>query len=407
MGFSSLNDFLSEISANGKFFRADFMQSSGGAAYTAARWYDFSIFDGSPPTSVHGDYVTNGGFWGSAVGWTLGSAQWAYTPATGLVTRTVGGSQDTISQNTNCVNGTTYSVAYTIGSVSGSGNIQISLGGTAGTLRTANGTYRENIVCGATAGAPVTITVDAARGCTIDNVSVIEELAFFPYTDHGLYHGGNVSTDTKHLVNFGAWCNAATGAPSVLMLVDMLGVYPRINLNTSSLQTLINTATLPRYTSGAGVRAFVMASEAPGATGVYFNMSYTNPVPTSGRGLGAAVAFVGSAIAGHILHSGAAALSYFGPFLPLAAGDTGVKSVESVQLSAAMTTGGIGNLVLCRPIASIPITTAFVASERDLMNQLPSLPKIEDGASLFFLLFAGAAVAANTQFQGYCDFAWG
>jgi hypothetical protein len=217
-----------------------------------------------------------------------------------------------------------------------------------------------------------------------------------------------VSTDTKHILNLGVWTNAATGAPSVLMLVDLLGVYPRIDLNSSSAQTLTNTATLPRYTDGKGVRAFLSVSEAPGATPANFTMSYTNPGSTSGRGLAATVALTVSAIAGHILHSGTAAAN-FGPFLPLAAGDTGVKSVESVTLSAAMAagSGAIGNLVLCKPLASIPITTAFQAAERDLLNQLPSLPKVEDGACLGFLLFTGAAVAANTQFQGYLDLGWG
>jgi hypothetical protein len=410
MGFSSFNDFLSELTANAKFWRADFMKGSGANAFTAGRWYDLLYFDGYPQIHVHGDFITNGGFWGSATGWTLGG-QWAYTPASGLVTRTVGGSTDSIDQNTACVQGTTYSVAYTLAGYTGSGSFQVSLGGTAGTARAANGTYRESIVCGATSNAPLSISGASTVGGTIDNVSVTEVKAFKPYSDadqHQLYHGGNVSTDTKHILNMGAWTNAATGAPSVLMLVDLLGCYPRIDLNVNTSQTLTNTATLPRYTDGKGVRAFLSVSEAPGATPANLVMSYTNPGSTSGRGLVAVVALTVSAIAGHILHSGTAA-SNFGPFLPLAAGDAGVKSVQSVQLSAAMAagSGAIGNLVLCKPLATLPLTTAFQAAERDLLNQLPSLPQIVDGACLGFLLFAGAAVAANTQFQGYVDLGWG
>jgi hypothetical protein len=35
----------------------------------------------------------------------------------------------------------------------------------------------------------------------------------------------------------------------------------------------------------------------------------------------------------------------------------------------------------------MPITTTGVASERDLMNQVPSLPKIEDGANLQWMIY--------------------
>lgn len=410
MGFSSFNDLLTEMTG-GKTCRADFMKGSGANAYSAGRWYDLLPFDGYPAPHVHGDFIVNGGFWGSATGWTLSSAQWAFTPATNLVTRTVGGSSDNISQNTACVNGTSYSVAYTLGSYSGSGSFQVSLGGTNGTARSANGTYRETIVCGATSNAPLVITAASTAGGTIDNVSVIEVKAFKAYTDadqHVLYHGGNVSTDTKHIFNVGAWTNVTTGAPSVLMIVDLLGVYPRIDLNSSSSQSLTNTASLPRYTDGKGVRAFLSVSEAPGAVGANLAMSYTNPGPTAGRGLGSVVSLVASAIAGHIVYTGTGA-GNLGPFLPLAGGDTGTKSVESVQLSAAMGagSGAIGNLVLCKPLAALPITTAFQAAERDLLNQLPSMPRVYDGACIGFLLHAGAAVGANTGFQGYMDFGWG
>lgn len=411
MGFSSLDDFINELSTNAKFWRNDWMKLSGANNYTAGRWYDLAVFDGNPQIHVHGDYVVNGGFWGGSSPWTLSSAQWLYTPASGLVTRTIGGAGDQISQNTGCTNGVTYSVCYTIGSYSGSGNIQISLGGTAGTNRSSSNTFRENIVCGATASAPLVITAASTAGCTIDNVSVIRELAFTPYTDanqHALYHGGNVTADTKHLVNMGVVTNAAAGAPGFLMVVDLLGAYPRINLNASTLQTLNNTAVLPRYATGKGVRAFLSVSEAPGATPANMVMSYTNPTPTAGRALGAVTSLTVSAIAGHILHSGTAA-GNFGPFLPLQAGDTGIVTVESMQLSAAMGagSGAIGNLVLCKPLATIPLTTAFVAAERDLLNQLPSLPRIYDGACLGFLYFAGATTLAQTGFQGYLDFAWG
>jgi hypothetical protein len=81
----------------------------------------------------------------------------------------------------------------------------------------------------------------------------------------------------------------------------------------------------------------------------------------------------------------------------MANGDTGVQSVQTVTISAA-SGAGVAALVLARPILSIPITTAGIMAERDLVTQLPSLPRIVDGACLTWLYFAGAATAASTNF---------
>lgn len=37
----------------------------------------------------------------------------------------------------------------------------------------------------------------------------------------GIPHGGNVSADTKHMINVAAYTAVATGVPGVLMLCDM------------------------------------------------------------------------------------------------------------------------------------------------------------------------------------------
>lgn len=220
----------------------------------------------------------------------------------------------------------------------------------------------------------------------------------------GMYHGGNVSSDSKRLLNASAISAVATAVPSQLMLVDMCGYYPGINMNSSSLQTLTGTPTL-RYTNGVGVRAALTIRTTTGATAHNLSMSYTNQAGTSGRTLPVTVSCTASAITPHITHSGTAANNY-GPFLPLASGDTGIQSVESVQLSAA-SLAGTAALVLYKPIMTIPLTTASVASERDFVNQIPSLPEIKDGACLTWLYFAGAATAASTNIYGSLEMGWG
>ena len=41
MPFSSMDDLVNEITS-GKFNRTDWNKITGGSAYTAGRWYDFS-----------------------------------------------------------------------------------------------------------------------------------------------------------------------------------------------------------------------------------------------------------------------------------------------------------------------------------------------------------------------------
>jgi hypothetical protein len=219
----------------------------------------------------------------------------------------------------------------------------------------------------------------------------------------GLQHGGNVSPDTKHILNVSAVTAVATGVPAQLMLVDLQGYWPGISNNSAVAQTLTGTPSL-RYTNGAGCRLFWVQTATSGATAQNLALSYSNTVPTSGRSLPVTVSMTASAVAGHISHSGTAANNY-GPFLPLASGDTGVSTVASVTFSAANT--GTGALCLARPLLTLPITTAAVAAERDLLNQLPSLPQVKDGACLTWLYFAGAATAASTNFYGAVEFGWG
>lgn len=220
----------------------------------------------------------------------------------------------------------------------------------------------------------------------------------------GIPHGGDVSALVKHALNVGAWATAATGVPSTLMLVDVQGYYPGINMNVNTLQTLTGTPSL-RYPNGAGVRAFLCARVTTGATAHNLSYSYqdqddvasTNPFT---------VACTASAIVPHILHSGTAANNY-GPFLPLAQGDRGIRRFNSVQLSAASGTASTAALVMARPLLNLTLGVASLVTEKDLLNQVPSLPRVPDGACLAWLLGAGAAVAAATTFAGHAEFVWG
>jgi hypothetical protein len=220
----------------------------------------------------------------------------------------------------------------------------------------------------------------------------------------GIQHGGNVSTDTKHALNVSAVTAVATAVPAQLMLVDMQGYYPGISMNVATSQTLLGTPTL-RYSNGVGIRASLVIVTSAGATAHNLSMTYTNQAGTGSRTLPVTVSCTASAITPHITHSGTAANNY-GPFLPLASGDTGIQSVQSVQLSAA-SGAGTAALVLYKPLLSIPLVAASITTERDLLNQIPSLPRIYDGACLTWLYFSGGAVAASSNFFGSLEVGWG
>jgi hypothetical protein len=226
----------------------------------------------------------------------------------------------------------------------------------------------------------------------------------------GMYHGGNVSTDTKHILNVAAMSSAATGVPSILMLVDLCLYYPGINMNSATRQTLVNSTTLTRYTNGKGLRSWVVAQSTSGATahnldsGAGTGTEYVDQDGNTAVHPGT-ISFTASAITPHISHSGTAANNY-GPFLPLAAGDYGVRSYNYFKLSAASASASTAALCIGKPLATIPLTTTSVMTERDLMNQLPSLPQVQDGACIVPLLYAGAAVASATNFYGAVETAW-
>lgn len=232
-------------------------------------------------------------------------------------------------------------------------------------------------------------------------------------TSPGIQHGGDVSTDTKHILNASAFSAAATSMPCVFMLVDRLGFYPITTTTNTTNQALNNTVPFPtgRHTNGAGLRAYVVVSSgaattAMGAGTPNISMTYTDQSGNTGNVTPTVLpSGLTAAPKGSIPYSGTGAGKY-GPFMPLAAGDSGIRSVENFQLSATYTSGVL-NLVICRPLLTLPMTTIGVAAERDLLNQVPSLPRVYDGANLSWLMYAGVNTPVNSAFYGHLDFAWG
>lgn len=172
---------------------------------------------------------------------------------------------------------------------------------------------------------------------------------------------------------------------------------------------------MPRYAGGVGCEAFLTVQTAPTGGGPNLTASaYDNPeTVTPGTGTRAfqgapTMGAAADAYSGRILHSGNAAGRY-GAFLPKQGGDNGIARINSFTLSAGTAYTGTGVLAMCivRPLCDIALPVSGIWSERDLVNQLPSLPQVMDGACLGWLLFSTAATPANSPLTTALDFAWG
>jgi hypothetical protein len=218
--------------------------------------------------------------------------------------------------------------------------------------------------------------------------------------DGGIYHGDDVSPASLHLME---WMleTATTGLVGEYMLLDYLVFYPFLDLDDTGVQTLDNTVTLPRYDDGAGVRAMLVAT-APTAGGGSFTFDYVDQdgaaktSPT--QGYSTAVAGIQS-----IPTSEPATAAGGQPFLQLAGGDTGVRSITSWTNIAPG--GGLAALVLVRPLASHAIYEVSTPSEKSFVSAHPAPPRIYDGAYLGMIMRCAATVAAGLL-AGRLTYVW-
>jgi hypothetical protein len=282
----------------------------------------------------------------------------------------------------------------------------------------------------------------------------------------GMYHGGNVGAtgaDFKTVLNASAFSAAATTMPAVAMLIDVLAFIRVTAVTTTTAQTVINSNTFTassssgllltytndfnnlskvRFTNSGGAlptglsintdywlirvsattaRVATTFANAIAGTAIAFNAtalgagtpnltlpSYTNAAGTASRATPSTPSPpIGKTAAtnSHILYSGATGTGKMGPFVPLQSGDAGIQSIQTLQNSTSYVSGEY-SVALCKPILTLPMTTLGVAAEREFVSQLPSFPRVYDGAALYWLLYSGAATPANSAFYGHVDFGW-
>lgn len=206
-----------------------------------------------------------------------------------------------------------------------------------------------------------------------------------------LWHGGAVTPATKHLHKFSVFSASAGVVPARFILADYLLFYPTIDMDSIEEQTLTTVTTLPRYTTGDGVKMMLVATN-PYTGGGSFFVEYTNSDGVGGRMTPIMTSNTATTI-GTIIHTGPNSGSG-GPFLPLQAGDHGVRSVQKITFTVG--NGGLAALALVYPIADLLAQDALCFSEFDFLAMKPALPRIYDGATLNVLAAVNGSAAGQT-----------
>lgn len=220
----------------------------------------------------------------------------------------------------------------------------------------------------------------------------------------GLFHGADKSPATKWLYEVGITTSSAN-ARGMWSLLDYVLYYPFVDLDdTSGPQSLVNTVTLPRYTTGEGLRAMLVCVAPTSGTGGTFTYDYVNQAGVSKTSPVITVPAFAQTIATLLGGAGTFANQIAGPYLPLAAGDTGIRSISS--FTALTGAGGLGSLVLVKPLVSTVLREVSVVHEMPLYGPGGMrLTKIEDGAYLGWIVRPVGALS-NTTTSGHLRFAW-
>lgn len=168
------------------------------------------------------------------------------------------------------------------------------------------------------------------------------------------------------------------GLDGEVTLYDRLWASGGINGTTTGPQAVTQPA-LTRYSDGSGVQAWVEVYTSIGATAATLTVTYTNQ-----DGVGSRTGTIAIATGGV-----SNAQMAFGP-MALQAGDRGVRSIQSINLSA--TTGAAGNygVTLARPLAS-----ALIVNGAAQIRPLETFSVVQPGACLW-LAYRAATSAVHT-----------
>jgi hypothetical protein len=172
------------------------------------------------------------------------------------------------------------------------------------------------------------------------------------------------------------------------MLADRLSHQGGLSGTVTTAQTTnLPTAALTRYTTGVGVIAALDVYTQIGTTATTVNASYTNQDGT------AAVASQATPFGATGFREASRSI-----ILPLAQGDTGVRSVESVTVLATTGTAGNFGVTLYRPLLLFPIGGLNQWYDiNPLLGGGSNMPEVLDDACLYWLFVADTTASGILQ----------
>ena len=183
----------------------------------------------------------------------------------------------------------------------------------------------------------------------------------------------------------------------------------QIDITTTGTGTHTITWLLPRYTNGAGVQAIIFnpAATAMGAATPNLALGYTNSAQVASRATPTVLPIGKSAASNsHILYTGATGTGKYNYMMPLQSGDSGIAEINTIQNSINYVSGTY-TVALVKEIGRFPLSTLGLASERNFLFEYPSMPRIYDGAAMYFALGSGVATPASSAISGMLSFVYG
>lgn len=240
-------------------------------------------------------------------------------------------------------------------------------------------------VVGAAATAPI-----AGRGCSlwrydgmpaggaVPTTGAIPDrttIGALPFTAPG-------GTRDKHLI--GAAITPLVAG--VFVLYDRLFHIGGLAGNVTTVQTVQGSPASPaltRNTGGAGNFAFYEIYTTIGTTNTTLTMTYTDQDGNTGQ-----TSTINIGATGFREETRAQRI-------PLAAGDSGIRAVESVQLSSITGTAGNFGITIAQPLAVIPVAASGLMGWRDYTTGLPGIPTIDPNACLSLLFIPSVGTATE------------
>lgn len=216
--------------------------------------------------------------------------------------------------------------------------------------------------------------------------------AFTSASPGALPYANPANANTGHFVT--GYATASVVNNTLLLYDRLFGVAKAMNSTIVEAVTgtfsryQSGTATNPDYIGGNFVFPSVPTTLLPATAHNWTVCQYTNQASVAAQSIPSIAGVSSCVLRGMDLPPG-----FW--FMPLAAGDVGVKALTQMQCSAAVATGTI-DFVVGHPIAFLPCPIANIICPADGINSAFNLTNIYDNASLAFLEMPKPATNATT-----------